>query len=176
MDGYARKSICIYQRTPYAAGARSCGSRRLRRGRLGLPLILLLEWQKICPIDIAVVHVNHGIRAEAGEDARYVEKLCGERKIPYFLTRADVRDRAGREKISEEEAGRRTRYEAFEQVAKEWGATKIAVAHNSNDRSETQLFHLFGAVESGDWRAYCRCGITSYDRSCVSRDGRLKTF
>ena len=29
-------------------------------------LFLLLEWQKICPIDIAVVHVNHGIRAEAG--------------------------------------------------------------------------------------------------------------
>ena len=73
-------------------------------------LFLLLEWQKICPTDIAVVHVNHGIRAEAGEDARYVEKLCEERKIPYFLTQADIRDRAGREKISEEEAGRRTRY------------------------------------------------------------------
>ena len=106
-------------------------------------LFLLLEWQKICPIDIAVVHVNHGIRAEAGEDARYVEQFCEEREIPYFLTRADIRDRAGREKISEEEAGRRTRYEAFEQAAKDWGATKIAVAHNSNDRSETQLFHLF---------------------------------
>ena len=106
-------------------------------------LFLLLEWQKICPIDIAVVHVNHGIRAEAGEDARYVEQLCKARGIPFFLTRADVRDRAAREKISEEEAGRRTRYETFEQVAEGWGATKIAVAHNSNDRSETQLFHLF---------------------------------
>ena len=106
-------------------------------------LFLLLEWQKICPIDIAVVHVNHGIRAEAGEDARYVEELCKAGGIPFFLTRADVRDRAAREKISEEEAGRRTRYEAFEQAAKDWGATKIAVAHNSNDRSETQLFHLF---------------------------------
>ena len=41
------------------------------------------------------------------------------------------------------EAGRRTRYEAFDKAAEEWGATKIAVAHNSNDRSETQLFHLF---------------------------------
>ena len=106
-------------------------------------LFLLLEWQKICPIDIAVVHVNHGIRAEAGEDARYVEQLCKARGIPFFLTRADVRDRARLEKISEEEAGRRTRYETFEQAAEDWGATKIAVAHNSNDRSETQLFHLF---------------------------------
>ena len=106
-------------------------------------LFLLLEWQKEVPAEIAVVHVNHGIRAEAGEDARYVEQLCAERGIPYFLIQADVRERARREKCSEEEAGRRTRYEAFEQTAKEWGATKIAVAHNSNDRSETQLFHLF---------------------------------
>ena len=106
-------------------------------------LFLLLEWRREFPLDIAVVHVNHGIRPEAGEDARYVEKLCGEHKIPFFLTQADVRQRAILEKCSEEEAGRRTRYEAFDKAAEEWGATKIAVAHNSNDRSETQLFHLF---------------------------------
>ena len=51
-------------------------------------LFLLLEWQKEVPTDIAVVHVDHGIRAEAGEDARYVEQLCEERGIPFFLTRA----------------------------------------------------------------------------------------
>ncbi len=106
-------------------------------------LFLLLEWQKEHPLDIAVVHVNHGIRTEAGEDAHYVEQLCTENHLPFFLTQADVRDRAHREKLSEEEAGRRTRYEAFEKTAREWGAAKIAVAHNSNDRSETQLFHLF---------------------------------
>ena len=106
-------------------------------------LFLLLEWQKENQLDIAVVHVNHGIRTEAGEDARYVETICADRNLPFFLTQADVRDRARREKSSEEEAGRRTRYEAFDKVAAEWGATKIAVAHNSNDRSETQLFHLF---------------------------------
>ena len=33
-------------------------------------LFLLLEWQKEVPTDIAVVHVDHGIRAEAGADAR----------------------------------------------------------------------------------------------------------
>lgn len=69
-----------------------------------------------------------------------MEKLCGEHRIPFFLTEADVRQRSILEKCSEEEAGRRTRYEAFDKAAEEWGATKIAVAHNSNDRSETQLF------------------------------------
>ena len=89
-------------------------------------LFLLLEWQKEVPTDIAVVHVDHGIRAEAGEDARYVEQLCEERGIPFFLTRAEVRNRARMEKISEEEAGRRTRYEAFEKAA-DGKATKIII-------------------------------------------------
>ena len=106
-------------------------------------LFLLLEWRKVHPLEIAVVHVNHGIRAEASEDAAYVERLCREQEIPYYLTETDVRARTEREKCSEEEAGRRTRYEAFERVARELGGAKIAVAHNSNDRSETQLFHLF---------------------------------
>lgn len=32
-------------------------------------LFLLLEWRREFPLDIAVVHVNHGIRPEAGEIA-----------------------------------------------------------------------------------------------------------
>ena len=103
-------------------------------------LFLLLEWQKEVPTDIAVVHVDHGIRTEAGEDARYVEQLCEERGIPFFLTRAEVRNRARMEKISEEEAGRRTRYEACEKAAKEWGPSYSICS---------------GAVESGEWPAFC---------------------
>ena len=106
-------------------------------------LFLLLEWAKNTPLEIAVVHVNHGIRPEAGEDAAYVRRLCEAYKLPFYLTEADVHKRAEEEKCSEEDAGRKTRYEAFSHAAKEFGATKIAVAHNCNDRSETMLFHLF---------------------------------
>lgn len=106
-------------------------------------LFLLLEWAKIVPTQIAVVHVNHGIRREAAQDAAYVERLCKEQGLPFYLIEEDVRKKACREQLSEEEAGRNVRYEAFHRIAQEWGATKIAVAHNSNDRSETMLFHLF---------------------------------
>ena len=106
-------------------------------------LFVLLEWAKVCPLELAIVHVNHGIRKEAGEDAAYVKSLCEAHCLPFYLVEKDVRERAEQEKCSEEEAGRKTRYEAFEAVAKEIGADYIAVAHNSNDRSETMLFHLF---------------------------------
>ena len=106
-------------------------------------LFTLLEYRKQIPFSIAVVHVNHGIRQEAVRDESYVEEICRERKLPFYPFHVDVRTKAKQEKCSEEEAGRNARYEAFRQVLKEFGGTKIAVAHNSNDRSETMLFHLF---------------------------------
>ena len=39
-------------------------------------LFLLLAYAKKVPITLAVVHINHGIRSEAGEDASFVENLC----------------------------------------------------------------------------------------------------
>ena len=44
--------------------------------------------------------------------------------------------------MSTEEMGRKIRYEAFRQILGERKG-RIAVAHNSNDRAETMLFHLF---------------------------------
>lgn len=107
-------------------------------------LFLLLEYRKKVPFEMTVVHVNHGIRGEAArEDALWVEALCGEQGLAFRLVSADVREMAAREKCSEEDAGRRLRYEAFRKAAEESGATKIAVAHNAGDRAETMLLHLF---------------------------------
>lgn len=106
-------------------------------------LFVLLEYRKKVPFDLAVVHVNHGIRKDAAEDASYVERLCREQDIPFYLFQKNVQTLAKEWGCSEEEAGRKVRYEAFQGIAEEWNANKIAVAHNSNDRSETMLFHLF---------------------------------
>ncbi len=106
-------------------------------------LIVLWEYAKRTPLTLSAVHVNHGIRPDAAQDAGYVEALCGKYEIPFYLIKTDVREYAEREKCSEEDAGRRIRYEAFRRIAGEAGANKIAVAHNCNDRAETMLFHLF---------------------------------
>ena len=106
-------------------------------------LRLMTAYAESVPLSLAVVHVNHGIRREAGEDARYVEELCRRDGIPFYLTEADVHALAAKEKCSEEEAGRRVRYEALGRAAQALGGAKLAVAHNSNDNAETMLFHLF---------------------------------
>ncbi len=124
-------------------------------------LFLLARYREKIPFDLAVVHVNHGIRPDAGEDAAYVKELCGRLRLPFFPVNADVPGLARAEGISEEEAGRRARYEAFEKYAGEWGGRgldmegagegpgiKLALAHHMGDRAETFLFHLFRGTGS----------------------------
>lgn len=113
-------------------------------------LFLLKKLQERIPFRLLVVHVNHGIRREAGEDEAYVRTLCEKWQLPFFAVHGDVAALAKEQGISEEEAGRNLRYESFEKILKqaapaEWsaGKAKIAVAHNQNDRAETMLFHLF---------------------------------
>ena len=111
-------------------------------------LFMLLEIQKRIPLAIRVVHVNHKVREDAEQDAEFVRKLCEKFQIPFYPVEKNVRELAAEWNCSEEEAGRKVRYQAFDEVqGKDTG--KIAVAHNSNDRAETMLFHLFRGTGLG---------------------------
>ena len=87
-------------------------------------LFVLSALQKKIPFRLMVVHVNHKIRNEAGEDAAYVQKLCKGLQVPFYLYEKDVEQIARREGISTEEAGRNIRYEAFREVLTKYASTK----------------------------------------------------
>ncbi|MCM1121313.1 MAG: tRNA lysidine(34) synthetase TilS [Eubacterium sp.] len=110
-------------------------------------LHLMRRLSQEIPYRLIVVHVNHGVRAEAAEDAAYVEGLCKRLGIPFYLREVDMNGYAAAQKISPEEAGRQLRYKAFEEVLEQCRQgeerCRIAVAHNAEDRAETMLFHLF---------------------------------
>lgn len=105
-------------------------------------LFVLLEIRRRIPFSIRVVHVNHGIRPQAPLDAGYVRTLCEKWELPFFLVEEDIRRLAREHGRSVEEEGRAVRYQAFERALGN-APGRIAVAHNSNDRAETMLFHLF---------------------------------
>ena len=102
-------------------------------------LLVLCALQADYELSLQVVHVHHGIRAEADQDAAFVENLCKTRGIPFTLVEKNVPKLAKLWKISQEEAGRLVRYEALEQIS----ADKIAVAHHQGDQAETVLHNLF---------------------------------
>lgn len=106
-------------------------------------LFVLLKLRECLGIELCVVHVNHGVRPDAGEDAAYVESLCRKYEIPFMLEEIQLASYAAKLNATQEEAGRMARYEAFGKACEKYNCNKIAVAHNSNDRAETMLFHLF---------------------------------
>ena len=76
--------------------------------------------QKALEIRLFVVHINHGIRGEeASRDENYVKKFCEKLDICFFSFHYDIPRIAKDLKLSEEEAGRKMRYESFENVSKD---------------------------------------------------------
>lgn len=107
-------------------------------------LSLLDELKEEMGLKLYVIHVHHGIRGEeADRDAAFVRELAGKKDLPFCLVKKDVPAVAKELGMTEEEAGRRLRYEAMEAYAEKIGANKIALAHHRDDQAETVLFHLF---------------------------------
>ncbi|MDF2944789.1 MAG: hypothetical protein K0S01_3647 [Herbinix sp.] len=108
---------------------------------------LLYVLKELCGekgVTLTVVHINHGIRGkEAKRDEDFVEGLCRKLGIELFKYHYEVKKIAKKEGLSEEEAGRKVRYEAFLKVCRLRKCNKIAIAHNKNDSAETVLFNLF---------------------------------
>jgi len=93
--------------------------------------------------DIIVCHINHLIREEATADEQYVENYCRKYDIPFFAKRVDVKKVAKNDKQGTEEAGRKVRYDFFQEIFEKENATKIAIAHNKNDKIETIIMNVF---------------------------------
>lgn len=105
-------------------------------------LDILRQIREEFDFEIVVAHINHMIRKEAIIDEEYVKKYCEKNNIKCFVKRIDVIDIANNKKIGTEEAGRLVRYDFFDEVLKQTGSNKIAIAHNKNDKIETIIMHL----------------------------------
>lgn len=106
-------------------------------------LLILLELRQAGKIRLCAVHVEHGIRgADSRKDACFVQDFCKERGVPLRMFHCRAEEYAREHKMTVEEGARALRYDFFAQAADEFGADKIAVAHNQNDCAETMLFHL----------------------------------
>ena len=113
----------------------------------GADSVCLLLVLKRLGYEVHALHVNHMIRGgEADRDESFVRELCEREGIELTVVRKDVPALAKELHMSEEEAGRHIRYEAFEELATQLGgsgkAVKIAVAHNKNDLAETVIYNM----------------------------------
>lgn len=115
-----------------------------------LDILYNIKMKEKLQFDIVVVHINHMIRKEAIEDEKFVKDFCKKKNIEIFSKSIDVKKLANTNKIGIEEAGRKARYDFFEEVLKKTNFNKIAIAHNKNDKIETIIMNIMrGSGVSG---------------------------
>ncbi len=99
--------------------------------------------QQIYNLSITAIHVHHGIRGESAEhDLKFSRQLCEKEEIEFVEKRCDVPALAAKHHLTEEEAGRRVRYETFEYEAKKRGASVLQWHIIWMIRAETVLMNL----------------------------------
>lgn len=89
-----------------------------------------------------VAHLNHGIRPQAEEDARYVQDYAAALNLTCNIGFEDTPTYAAQHGMSIEEAARQLRYRFLFQEAEKSGAQAVVVGHTADDQVETVLMHL----------------------------------
>lgn len=93
-------------------------------------------------IQLHVGHLDHAIRPESPDDARFVAETARAWALPATIERQDVPALAREEGFAIEQAARRARYRFLARVAGQVGARTVAVGHNADDQVETVVMHL----------------------------------
>ncbi len=84
-----------------------------------------------------VAHIDHAVRPDSRDNARFVVDLCDRLDVPVTVRRLQP----GPDHASED-ALRKLRYDALQGVARDVGAAMLVTAHHADDNLETVLFRM----------------------------------
>ena len=120
--------------------------------------LLHLLWQQLGAGQLVVAHLNHGLRPEADDEARFVADTAVSWQLPFVTEKAQVSELAKQHRLSLEAAGRQARYHFLARQAEKVGATAVVVAHHADDQAETILLHLLRGSGSAGLRGMLPVG------------------
>ena len=84
--------------------------------------------------ELIIVHINHLYRGKSAfDDEKFVKNQAEKLGLKFIAYRKNMDEFAKKSGISKEDAGRRIRYEFFNETMIKEKANSIAVAHNKDD-------------------------------------------
>ena len=93
-------------------------------------------------LSLVIGHVDHGLRATSGDDARAVAAHAAALGLEARIRVGDVRGEARRRGLTLEEAGRSVRYPLLAELAAAARCRVTATGHTATDQAETVLMRL----------------------------------
>lgn len=97
-----------------------------------------------------VAHLDHQLRPESADDARFVAELAAAWNLPVTIGQADVARIANERHTGIEATARDERLRFLIDTARQVGAAAIALGHTADDQAETVILRLLrGAGPSG---------------------------
>ncbi|MEC0126467.1 tRNA lysidine(34) synthetase TilS [Paenibacillus pabuli] len=94
------------------------------------------------PLELICAHVHHGFRSESDHEAEMMKELAYQLGIAFEWVKADVPSYMKLTGQGPQEAARNKRYEFLHEVAAQYNAASIALAHHADDQAETVMLHL----------------------------------
>ncbi len=91
---------------------------------------------------IHVAHLDHALRPDSRADAEFTCQAAERLELPCSIRREDVRTLAASLSMSLEEAGRKARYDYFQQLLRKYPGGRIATAHHVDDTIETFFLRI----------------------------------
>ena len=92
--------------------------------------------------ELVAFHINHGLREQSNEEAKFVENFVKNYNVKFYKKELNMKDLIRDSHTSEEMLARKLRYDAFEEMSSLEGGVKLITAHHKNDQVENILMRL----------------------------------
>lgn len=99
-------------------------------------LELMGKWASSHSVDLIILHVNHHLRSNSGDDARFVESICN--KMGYQFHHLEWQHN-GQIQTAIQQQAREARYALMHKKCQELGVKILLTAHHQDDLIETYL-------------------------------------
>ncbi len=110
----------------------------------GIDSITMLDLFSKTRINYAIAHCNFMLRGEESDkDEKLVQQLAKKYNVEIFINNCNANDYAKSKGLSIQESARELRYNWFEKVCLDNNFSKVAIAHNEDDKIETFFINLF---------------------------------